>query len=195
MKIYKTKYVSLGYGRIYAGAKIESYDSLLDLVKNDYVLEEWLRRDILALDDEEEMTEELLKEHEDDILGWYNEDNEVLNFCDYAESEEEFIAKNFDLLEDIKSDCIEQDTIYAFRNYQYSQNKLLAKFKGFKSIEEVKQYCIENDIVLGEFTDKAYEFNNTYFLDGKHPENFGLEELEILYSAGDLDIEYDVYTK
>ena len=75
------------------GAKTEQYDSLLELVKNDYVLEHWLRRDILALDDEEEMTEELLKEHEDDILRWYNEDNEVLNFCDYAESEEEFIAR------------------------------------------------------------------------------------------------------
>jgi hypothetical protein len=73
--------------------------------------------------------------------------------------------------------------IYCFRNYQHSDNVLLAKFEGFENVGEMKSFCYNNSIDYGEFGN----WINTYFM--TYNDEWNEEELKAL------DGEYGIHTK
>lgn len=191
MKIFRTKFEIFGEGSyvIESDSDIRSYNSLLELVNDDQVLKDYVL-ETLDIEDENELTEEQLNNIEDDIFNYINSDEDILQKIRYAESIEDFKTQlGLRTINDIQKIWVEKDVIYAFRNYQYSDNILLAILEGFKSIDEVKEYCIENDINLSEFQCAVDEFINTYFLSSN--DNFDLEDLNAIYNTGNVK----TYTK
>lgn len=184
MTIYKVNYKLFGEGQMIIDKNdIEEFDSVKELIHRDKILEQYIFE---SLDSNEKVDKEF-------IFNWYGTDEDVLTCCDEAKSEEEFLQK-FLTLEDIKKHYIEDDTIYLFRSYQYSNNILLAKFKGFKDIADVKSFCIDNEKNYSEFKGSQYsqyEFNNCYFK--RSIEEFDLEDIEAIIDLSENGV--DEYIK
>jgi len=167
-KIFKTGFKSFGECEMVIESKedVEVYATLTDLIDSNESLKEY----ILDLIDENEeefeiINEDVFLEFEEAIFDYFNSDNDVLTCCSRAESLEEFLT-SFTTLDELKNIWIEDDSVYAFRSYQYSDNVLIARFDGFESVKDVKKYCIDNDINLSEFQGSStslYDFNNCYF--------------------------------
>ena len=175
--IYKIGYENFGNcEKVVNEKKIQEYNNIADLVDLDQNLQSYIFE---TLDDKGVITKE-------DILNWYNSDEDILTYCAEADSQEEFL-RNCTTLEQLKEQFIESNTIFIFRNYQYSPNVLLAKFIGFESEKAVKDYCIKNELNYSEFKGgqfSLYEFNNCYF---KHSDDdFDLEDISAIINADEI---------
>ena len=176
--IYKIGFEFFGEGEMVVDSSdCFEYENVKDLVKSDSGLEDYIF----------EKLNNNIAINKDDILNWYNSDEDVLTCCKEADSEVEFL-KNFTTMDELKSCWISENTIYIFRNYQHSKNVLLAKFVGFSSVDAVKCFCIEKEINYSEFQGgqfNIYEFNNCYFK--RDIDEFRLEEIEAIKNAEEID--------